>query len=77
MVQVKTEVIDPGLAFPAFPAFPDPIGGDGKVIPVLDGETVKLPLWYWIRITEYVVEVQKVQEIYEGWKGVYLPPENE
>jgi hypothetical protein len=72
--QVRTGVIDPGLSFPAFP---DPLDEAGKPIPVLEGDAVKMPLWYWTRIAEYVVEVEKVREIYEGWQGVYLtPPES-
>jgi hypothetical protein len=70
----RIETIDPGLSFPVFP---DPIGEDGKAIPVLDGETVKVPLWYWSKIAEYMVEVEKAREIYEGWQDVYLAPENE
>jgi hypothetical protein len=73
-VQVKTEAVDPGLSFPAFP---DPIGTDGNTIPVLEGETVQVPLWYWTKIVEYVVEVEKTRKIYEGWQGVYLAPLNE
>jgi hypothetical protein len=65
------EAIDPGLSFPFFP---DPIGGDGKAIPSRDDGTVIIPDWYWIKIVEYVVEVEKVREIYESWQEIYLPP---
>jgi hypothetical protein len=69
-VQVKVpEVVDPYLSFPSFP---DPLKEDGSAVPVLEGDTVKLPLWYWIAITEYVVDVEKVREMYEAWKSVYL-----
>jgi hypothetical protein len=33
---------------------------------------VELPLWYWLQITEYVIEVEKLREIYESWQGVYF-----
>jgi hypothetical protein len=59
---------DPGLEFPRFP---DPFGADGEAIPVLEGEEVTLPLWYWKKITEYVVDVEKVREQYKAWREVY------
>jgi len=67
--QVKTGAVDPALPFPYFP---DPLDADGKPIPVLDGQNVTVPLWYWIKITEYAVDVEKCREIYEAWKNIYL-----
>jgi len=66
---VKTEVIDPGISFPYFP---DPFGEDGKPVPVQAGENVEVPLWYWIKITEYVIEVEKSREVYESWQKIYI-----
>jgi len=54
------------------PYFPSPLDADGKPIPALDGQSVTVPLWYWIKITEYVVDVEKVREIYEAWKKIYF-----
>ena len=67
--QVRTEAVDPALSFPYFP---DPFDADGKPIPALDGQNVTVPLWYWIKITEYAVDVEKCREIYEAWKDIYL-----
>jgi hypothetical protein len=66
--QVRTEVIDPGLSFPEFP---DPIAPDGHTIPVLQLDTVLIPEWYWIKIVEYVVDVEKVRKMYESWQEIY------
>ena len=66
---VRTEVVDPALTFPYFP---DPLDADGKPIQVLADGQVVIPAWYWIKIAEYVVDVEKVREIYEAWRGVYL-----
>jgi hypothetical protein len=33
-----------------------------------------VPLAYWLKVTEYVVDVEKARETYEGWKEVYLAP---
>jgi hypothetical protein len=59
---------DPALEFPAFP---DPLGEDGKAIPALEGEEVRVPLWYWIKIAEYAADVEKVREQYRAWREVY------
>jgi hypothetical protein len=59
---------DPALEFPLFP---DPIGADGKAVPVLEGEEVTLPLWYWKRIAEYAVDMERAREQYEAWREVY------
>jgi hypothetical protein len=68
----KTEVVDPRLSFPDFP---DPLDAQGKPIPTLNGETVTIPLWYWIQITDYVIEVEKLREIYGSWQKVYIGEE--
>ena len=65
----KTEVVDPSLTIPYFPA---PFDSEGKAIPVLVGQNVTVPLWYWIKITEYVVDVEKTREVYEAWQKIYL-----
>lgn len=70
----KTAVIDPALALPYFP---DPFDAEGKAIPVQAGQNVVVPLWYWIKITEYVVEVEKTREVYEAWQSIYGMSENE
>lgn len=45
-IQLKTE-------------FPDPIDENGNYIVTLDNDGyVKMPLWYWIKITDYVIDVQ-------------------
>jgi hypothetical protein len=36
--------------------------------------TVTVPLAYWLKIAEYVVDVERVRETYEGWREVYLEP---
>ena len=66
---VRIEVIDPSLAFPYFP---DPLGADGKPIPILVEQNVIIPLFYWRKITEYVIEVEKTREVYEAWREIYL-----
>jgi hypothetical protein len=66
---VKTESVDPALSFPYFP---DPLDAGGKAIPVQAGGNVQVPLWYWIKITEYVIEVEKAREMYEAWRSVYV-----
>jgi len=38
---------------------------------VLDGQSVVVPLWYWVKVTEYVIEVEKCREIYEAWREIY------
>jgi hypothetical protein len=32
---------------------------------------VTVPLWYWLKIAEYVADVEKVREQYEAWREVY------
>jgi hypothetical protein len=52
----------------SFPEFPDPLDSAGKSIPVLEEGEVRMPLWYWLRITEYAVDVERVRREYEAWK---------
>jgi hypothetical protein len=66
---VKTP--DPALFFPLFP---DPLLPDGSAIPELDGGTVRMPLAYWKRIAEYVIEVESTREQYEAWRRIYYSP---
>ena len=66
--EAEARAPDPALEFPGFP---DPLGEDGKAVPVLEGEAVTVPLWYWKKITEYVVDVEKAREQYEAWREVY------
>ena len=67
--QVKIESVDPELSFPYFP---DPFDASGSAIPRLESGNVIMPQWYWIKITEYVVEVEKCREVYEAWRGIYV-----
>jgi len=64
----RIDAVDPALAFPRFP---NPLDAEGNAIPVLDGENVTVPLWYWKKITEYVIDVEKTRYIYESWKIIY------
>jgi hypothetical protein len=66
---VKNEVNGPALSFPLFP---DPLDQEGKPIPIQEGKNIIVPLWYWIKITEYVIEVEKTREIYNSWQEIYL-----
>ena len=69
----KIEVVDPGLAFPYFP---DPFDNEGNPIPSLEGQSVVVPLWYWKKIAEYAIEVEKAREVYEAWQKIYLSEDN-
>jgi hypothetical protein len=62
------EAISPPLLILSFPEFPDPLDGEGNTIPVLEGGIVRIPLWYWLRITEYTVDVERVRQEYKAWK---------
>lgn len=44
---------------PAFPTFPSPVV-DGKVVVKLNYEEdiVSMPYWYWISVTNYVVDTE-------------------
>lgn len=38
-------------------AFPSPYDENGKAIVTFENDgNVKMPLWYWLKITEYVIE---------------------
>lgn len=43
--------------------FPDPYDENGNAIVQFDGETVSMPLWYWIKISEYVIDVETNKEL--------------
>lgn len=43
--------------------FPSPFDENGNAIVSLDGETVTMPLWYWLKITEYVIDVETNKEL--------------
>lgn len=43
--------------------FPNPYDENGNAIVSLDGETVSMPLWYWLKITEYVIDVETNKEL--------------
>lgn len=48
--------------------FPSPYDENGSQIVTLEGDTVKMPLWYWLKITEFAVDVEtnlKLQELKE------------
>jgi hypothetical protein len=66
--------VDPSASLS--PGFLDPWALSGAPVAVLDLEagTVTVPLAYWFKIAEYVVDVEKVRETYEGWREVYLAP---
>ena len=45
-IQIKTE-------------FPNPVDENGNNIVTLEVDgSVKMPLWYWLRITDYVIDVE-------------------
>jgi hypothetical protein len=54
----------------SFPVFPPPIDASGKTIPVLEDGRVVLPLSYWLKITEYAVDMDGVRRRYESWKDI-------
>ena len=56
--KVVTKVIHdvPDVEFPVFPD-PDPV--------TLEGETVSMPLWYYIKIAEYKADVDKIELYFE------------
>ena len=57
-VSTKTVVVHdvPDVTFPTFPD-PDPV--------VLKGDTVEMPLWYFLKITEYKADVDKIEAYME------------
>jgi len=42
----------------------------------LEGQSVVVPLWYWKKIAEYAIEVEKAREVYEAWQKIYLSEDN-
>lgn len=61
----------------AFPRFPDPVQEDGTTIVVYDVESdsVSMPLWYWKKITRYVLFVDETEKIYDSYKESVLETE--
>ena len=50
------------------PQFPSPYDENGNQIVILEDDVVKMPLWYWLKITEFAVDVEtnlKLQELKE------------
>lgn len=45
--------------------FPNPFDQNGNAIVKLEGDTVTMPLWYWLKITEYVIDVESNKELQE------------
>ena len=48
--------------------FPSPYDENGNQIVILEDDVVKMPLWYWLKITEFAVDVEtnlKLQELKE------------
>lgn len=48
--------------------FPPPYDENGNQIVILEDDVVKMPLWYWLKITEFAVDVEtnlKLQELKE------------
>ena len=48
--------------------FPSPYDENGNQIVILEDDAVKMPLWYWLKITEFAVDVEtnsKLQELKE------------
>lgn len=39
------------------PKFPDPVDENGNFIVTLEGDSVSMPLWYWLKITSYAIDV--------------------
>lgn len=53
-----------------FPDFPSP-ETDGETVVCFDGEsgTVTMPLWYWLAVVEYAVEVDGAEKMYRAECG--------
>ena len=44
--------------------FPSPYDENGKAIVTFENDgNVKMPLWYWLKITEYVIDVETNLEL--------------
>lgn len=46
-------------------AFPRPYDEDGNAVVMLDGDTVSMPLWYWLKITDYVIDTEANKALLE------------
>lgn len=46
-------------------AFPSPYDENGNAVVSLDGDTVSMPLWYWLKITDYVIDTEANKELLE------------
>jgi hypothetical protein len=57
----------------SFPEFPDPLDAEGNMIPQHEAGIVSVPLWYWIKITEYSVDVERLRLEYEAWETFEKP----
>lgn len=46
--------------------FPSPYDENGNTIVIFDDDnTVKMPLWYWLKITEYAIDMELNKELLE------------
>ena len=46
--------------------FPNPYDDNGKPVVTLENDGfVKMPLWYWLKITEYAVDVETNRDLQE------------
>lgn len=46
--------------------FPKPYDDNGKPVVTLENDGfVKMPLWYWLKITEYAVDVETNRDLQE------------
>lgn len=57
-------VVGPSLPPLDWPTFPDPVG---RV--TLAGETVTMPLDYWLAVARYAVDADAVRQIVEAWRA--------
>jgi hypothetical protein len=58
-----------------FPLFPDPFDLEGEPLVRLEVGRVWMPLNYWLRITEYQIEVEVTRQEYESWREIYFEEE--
>lgn len=46
--------------------FPSPYDQDGKAVVTFETDgSVKMPLWYWLEITEYVIDTESNRRLAE------------
>lgn len=43
--------------------FPSPYDENGNAIVTINNDVVSMPLWYWLKITEYVIDVETNEEL--------------